>query len=323
MRYATCPGRAGLFFAAPLLFVFFLGGCATTVRPVQESSERLAALQEISASQDEGKLEALGYEELLVRADSFFAAGNDRLARLHYAMALKKAPSSSPALMGLGAVFQRNGDHARALGFFSQVVEKNPDHAPALAAMGIIHRQQGALDRAEEYMGRALALRPGDADILSEMGITFDRAGKEPLAEPLFRQVTVLRPGSGQAWNNLGFNLLLQKKHDQAVEALQQALMLAPRDKRVINNLALALALRGDEERAFSLLSGSVGKAGAWNNLGYIYMTNGQYDKAEQAFQQALEENTRYYVRARENLDRLKLLRETKQDRGKGQVTSD
>ena len=101
-------GSRPLFFAWAMLTFFVAGGCATTVRPVQESSERLAALQEISASQREGRLELMAYDELLAKADSFFAAGNDQLARLHYAMALKKMPESIPALMGLGAVFQKN-----------------------------------------------------------------------------------------------------------------------------------------------------------------------------------------------------------------------
>lgn len=311
MIHFTSSIRPGLRSLACGLLALLVAGCATTVRPVQESSERLAALQEIAAAQNKNKMEDLGYDELLARADAFLAAGNDKLARLHYALALKKMPASIPALMGLGAVFQKNGDHARALGFFTQVVERNPTHAPALAAVGIIHREQGNPDRAEEYLSRALAAQPGDAAILSELAITYDKAGKETMAEPLFRQVTILQPGSALAWHNLGFNALLQKKHDRAVEALQQALHLAPRDKRIINNLALALALRGDEERAFSLLVTSVGKAGAYNNLGYIFMTNGQFDKAEKAFQQAMDEDTRYYVRARENLDRLKLLRET------------
>lgn len=304
--------RSGLLLLACALLTILAAGCtATTVRPVQESSERLAALKEIAAAQDNDKLEDLGYDELIARADSYLASGNDQLARMHYALALKKMPASIPALMGLGAVFQKNGDQRRALGFYAQVAEKNPTHAPALAAIGIIHRGQGDLSQAEAYLGRALAAQPSDAVILSELAITYDKAGKEPLAEPLFRQVTILRPGSALAWNNLGFNALLQKKYDRAVEALQQAMSRAPRDKRIISNLALALALRGDEERAFSLLVNSVGKAGAHNNLGYIFMTSGQFDKAEKSLQQALEEDTRYYVRAKENLDRLKLLRES------------
>lgn len=311
MSCFPCPARFAVLPLVCLVLAFFAVGCTTTVRPVQESSERLAALQQISAAQEGGKLEDLGHDELIARGNGLFASGKDQLARLHYAMALKKAPGSIPALMGLGAVFQKNGEMGRAKVSFNQVVEKHPGHAPALAALGIIYREQGDLGRAEELLGRALAAQPGDAAILSELAITYDRAGKEAQAEPLFQQVTALRPNSALAWNNLGFNLLLQKKYDGAVQALQQAQQLAPRDKRIINNLALTLALRGDEDRAFSLLMNSVGKAGAWNNLGYIFMTNGQFDKAEKAFQQALEENTRYYVRARENLDQLRLLRDS------------
>jgi len=312
MTDSPSPARSGLLFICCALLTLLAVGCtATTVRPVQESSERLAALKEIAESQDNGKLEDLGYDELIARGDSFFASGNDQLARMHYALALKKMPASIPALMGLGAVFQKNSDQRRALGFYTQVVDNKPGHAPALAAIGLIHRGQGDLSQAEEYLGRALAAQPGDAAIISELAITYDKAGKEALAEPLFRQVTLLRPGSALAWNNLGFNALLQKKYDLAAEALQQAMSRAPRDKRIINNLALALALRGDEERAFSLLVTSVGKAGAHNNLGYIFMTNGQFDKAEKSFQRAMEEDTRYYVRAKENLDRLKMLRES------------
>lgn len=307
MSNAFRPARSGLFFVC-LLPLLFVSGCATTVRPVQESSERLAALQEVSESQSGRKLEDLGHDELIARGASFFSAGNDQMARLHFAMALKKMPTSVPALMGLGGVFQRIGDHGRAVAFYGQVVETQPGHAQALAAMGISHREQGNQGHAEEYLQRALASRPGDPALLAELAITFDRGDKEALAEPLHRQVAALQPRNATALNNLGFNLLLQKKEDLAVEALQQALLLAPRDKRIVNNLALALALRGDEERAFSLLSGSVGKAGAWNNLGYIYMSNGHYDKAEKAFVQAMEEHSRYYVRARENLDRVRLL---------------
>ncbi len=76
------------------------------------------------------------------------------------------------------------------------------------------------------------------------------------------------------------------------------------------NNLASAHLFRGNEQKALSLFEKTVGPAGSYNNLGFLYLTQGKYKKAEESFEKALELNPTFYVKARKNLDYLKELKE-------------
>ena len=86
-----------------------------------------------------------------------------------------------------------------------------------------------------------------------------------------------------------------------------------------MNNLATALIHLEMEEKALKLFEKSIGKAAAYNNLGYIYMTKGEFEKAEKAFQQALQLNPRLYLRAKDNLTYLQK-RKSLDDQGTGRV---
>ena len=85
---------------------------------------------------------------------------------------------------------------------------------------------------------------------------------------------------------------------------------IEPRNRMLQNNLATAYFLNGEETRAKEIFIKTLGEAAAWNNLGYLYMTQGKWEKSEQALKKAVDLNPQLYMRARENLARLADLRE-------------
>lgn len=254
-------------------------------------------------------LKDLPVESLIYKGNDYLETDNPQLARLHFSIALQKDPNSVPARVGLGQALYRLGDAKGAAEAFTKVLTGAPQSPDALLGLARIQRDQGDHAAAAEYLSQALGSRLDDPELLTELAITYDGMGQETRAEPLWRRVTELRPNQAASYNNLGFNYLLQGRYDEAISALERALSLEADNRRTRNNLGTAYALKGDEEASLRYFESAVGKAAAYNNLGYLYMTQGEWQRAEQSFKKALDLNPVFYQRAQENLDRLNRIR--------------
>ncbi|MFP3983499.1 MAG: tetratricopeptide repeat protein [Desulfurivibrionaceae bacterium] len=288
----------------PLSAFFLLSGCSTH----QQVSRQTQPIVESETWDREGKLSQLKYRELLKRGNYYLDQNNLELAKLHFTMAVKERPRSAPAYTGLAKTFSRNEQYENSEKAFDKALASDPLYKPALIASGRLHRDQGNYSEAIELLNRARKHYPENPEVLTELAIAYDMTGQEPKAEPLYKQVVDLNPEDAASHNNLGFNYFLQKKYQEAVDELQQALKLQPDNDRIRNNLATAYALNGNEERAYQLLVKTIGEAGAYNNIGYLYMIKGMWEKAEQTFKKALNANPVFYSRAQENLKRLQKL---------------
>lgn len=283
--------------------LMLLSGCASTnpavsITPVEPAQENQA--------KSELSLEKLSVDELLTQGNVNFQSGNIKIARLYYQKAFDKAPESAEALSGIGLTLFQAGDFEGASLAYGRAVEVNPDYLPALLGAGRTARNLGENTKALELFNHALMLGSADPETMTEMAITYDNTGQAVLAEELYLKVTQKLNNQPSAYNNLGFNYLLQHKYPQAISALSRAMDLDPGSERIKNNLAAAMILNGEEPRALNLFSNSVGKAAAYNNVGYIHMTNHQWDKAEHAFLKAIDTSPVYYERANRNLQKLR-----------------
>jgi len=284
-------------------------GCTATVKPVALGDTPLPSSEELSVSSSEkNRLKELPVDTLIQNGYEALAKGNQQMAQIHFLMAAEKDPASAAAFTGLGQTWQMSGNSTSARSAFNKALQLDPEHLPALLGLGRLNRDEGNFDAAFENLSKAMALQPENSVVLTELATTYDLSGKEKLAEPLYLKVVELKPSS-PAYNNLGFNYMLQGRYPEAVSALQKSLSLDAKNQRARNNLASAYALNGNEPEALELFESVVGKAPAYNNLGYIYMTQGEWDKAEQAFRKALDLNPRFYMRAQENLERLQRIR--------------
>lgn len=286
-----------------MCLVGVLCGCAAQQRAVTFNPK--ATLEHAKESL-EPKLEDMTYTELLARGDGYFAQGNLALAKLHFLQALTRKTPDPPLFVRLGNIFLKEGLQQKAQESFEEALRIEPDSIPALLGRARSARLAGNCPAAEPYLQHLQQLAPEHPEALTELAICYDSQGRFAEAENLYLQVAVLLPNQPAALNNLGFHFLLQGDFTRAAEVLKNARKLAGQNRMIKNNLAAAYILSGKEGSGLALFKNNLGKAEAFNNIGYIRMMRGELKQAEQAFLQALEFRPSYYVRAAKNLDYLR-----------------
>jgi tetratricopeptide (TPR) repeat protein len=95
----------------------------------------------------------------------------------------------------------------------------------------------------------------------------------------------------------------LSGDYELAAAAYGKALAIDPSISRVYNNLGLALSKMGRYKEAFEMFSRGKDEAGAYNNMGYLYLTEQKYGEAKQALEKAIELKPSFYAKAYENMD--------------------
>jgi Flp pilus assembly protein TadD len=309
--FIRCSNRFISITALSIVTACILGlcGCAKSqLSPIQADLPLSSGAQ---VSPDESRrMENLPVEEVLQRGKLALANGDYRLAAVYFSTALNKEPKSVAARLGLGQAALAAGDYRSARPLIDEVLRVEPDSVPALTARGRILSASGQLDGAIADFTHALEKAPNNTAVLTELAMCFDRIPERVIeAESLYRKVVELSPDSAAARNNLGFNFLLQARAEEAVTILSGALALDTKNPRILANLATAYLLKGDKGKALQLFRQTVGEAEAYNNIGYLYMTQSRWDEAEISFRKALELSPRYYARAGANLERLQELR--------------
>jgi len=311
------PGVPGIFskntsckllFFFLILSLFGLLGCTETVRKVQPASVDIPFAAP-NKSSGESSLAHKNPEELVTAGFAYLAAGNVELSQMHFVYALKRAPKLASAFTGLAAIDYRQGDYPTALAKYQKAEELQSNYLDAIIGQAQCYRQMGKLGDANNQVSRAMQIAPNDLRVINELAINYDLQGEEIIAARLYQEIAVKAPDQAAPFNNIGVNYLAQGKYAEAIVNLSKAYLLNENDARVSNNLAMAYALYGQEAQALKLFSRTVGEAAAWNNLGYLYSTQGHYEDAERALQKALELNPKFYNRAQENLDRLDQMR--------------
>ena len=302
MRYLSLQG----FFLLCALSSFVLtSGCAPKPRAVAFVPVAEKNLAEVDTDK---KLENLSLEALLSKGRIYLEQENLPLAELHLTKALNQASDNVELYQLLGELFMKKNQLDKAKTAFSEVYKLSPENPSALLGLGKVYRLEGDCVKADSYLQQARHLTPNNPGVLTEMAICYDTLEQSVKAEELYLRVAELQPVNPSSFNNLGFHYLIQGAYPQAIDAFLAGARLKHEDHLIKNNLAAAYILNGDETQGLSMFTNSIGQAGAYNNVGYIYMVKNRWQKAEAAFVKALELSPSYYVKAANNLDYLKSL---------------
>lgn len=286
--------------------VVFLASCAAT-GPESRSNRTVAGLD--NQTEENNQLANKTPTELVSYGRDYMNSGNLALARIHFIMAVSKQPEMAEAYVALGDLEFRSGNYPAAFEHFDRALSKDNGLLSAHLGQSRALRQQGLLDKAVESVNAALAIAPSDTSVTMELAAVYDQMGSSNLSDPLYLDIISREPNNAAAYNNLGLNQLVREEYQEAILSFVRALNLQPSNQQISNNLAAAHALNGDEFTAVNLFKETVGEAAAYNNIGYLYMTQGRFDKAEKALRTAISLNPRFYSRAQANLDRLQEMR--------------
>ena len=251
-------------------------------------------------------------------------------------------PGDAPALLAKAQMVQRLGKTDEALYYFVKSLEMDPNQPLALLAIGGIHRQRGNLDLAEVAYRLVLKSAPRNADALEGLGLCLLERHSDQEAGQLLSSAVAIDGRRWQSYNGLGLLADRSGNHGEAVRQYESALRINRREPQILTNLGYAkyqagdasgalvayeaaldldpkydsawlnkgllLAKQGQANAAIEAFRHVLSEADAYNDLGYIYMMQGDIDSAYLMFEKAIAVSPSYHAKANENLQKLKHL---------------
>jgi len=135
---------------------------------------------------------------------------------------------------------------------------------------------------------------------------TLDNAPKEKI----YSYVTQSYPNDYRGWNNLGAYYFANNQADKAQSSFNKALQLSARAAEPNMNMALYSLAEGNTSKAQELLGNASGANTINEALGLLYLKNGEYSKAADAFGETKTNNaalaqilTKNYSKAQNTLN--------------------
>lgn len=225
------------------------------------------------------------------------------------------------------ATFQRNKVWKTEETLWHDVVLKSPRNGRGLMNYGNTLMARGDYAGALDYYHRAQQFTPQYSVLLINLAIAEDATKENAAAEQHFKDALRLAPENPDSYSYYARYLLSHSRVEEARALLQGALELSPTDltardllartsRQPVNEsttqspefyLGLSLQLYREERYAESIAASRAALAlrsnyaEAWNNIGAAYNKLGRYDKAGDAFEEALRLKPDFQL-ARNNL---------------------
>lgn len=240
-----------------------------------------------------------GYEKW---GDYYMEQGNYGKAYMQYYKALKLKPEHTGIRDKIARIYLKKGMAEQASTEFRNILSYDPDNARAFEGLGRAYLKMDMLEEAEKNFRQAVKFDPELWQAYNFLGIIHERRGMYDRAIEDYKIAVSLQPKKASLFNNLGMAFYSIGEYEKAVNSFNLALKTEPSNARILNNLAMALCRLERYDEAVEVFERAGGRASAYNNIGYIYMVEGKSSEAVRAFEKAIESNSRFYVKAYENM---------------------
>ena len=173
----------------------------------------------------------------LMSAYEAYTEGKDSQAQKLYKQVLQRDVHNVDALLGMGAIAQRQGRAADANGWYGKVLEIEPRNNIAQAAL-IDNQPQGNAQNNESRIKSMLAKQPDDANLHAALGNLYAEQNQWPAAQQAYFDAYRLHASADNAFN-LAVSLDQMGKSKLALPYYQRALTLAQTGANGIDIAAL------------------------------------------------------------------------------------
>jgi len=144
---------------------------------------------------------------------------------------LAQDPDANDVRFRLGAAYERAGQRTEAVATFQDLLKRTPDSAMALNYLGYMWAEKGEnLVEAERLVQRALAIDPGNPAYLDSLGWVYFQMKQYPRAIDELQKAAKLMPSDGTVQEHLGDAFRAAGKLADARNAYQRALAAAKSD---------------------------------------------------------------------------------------------
>ncbi|MGR5485575.1 tetratricopeptide repeat protein [Vibrio alfacsensis] len=148
--------------------------------------------------------------------------------------------SPSHAYVGLGVIFDINGNHELAQQLLRKALDIKPYSENALVSLGYSYYMSEDFGKARHFTNAALRINGDNKKAINNLGLIAVADGQPRQALNIFAQHMT----QSEALNSVGYFLIIKEKPDEAIPFLQQAIDKSPSYYAKANeNLERALAM--------------------------------------------------------------------------------
>ncbi len=253
-------------------------------------------------------LEGAELENVLEAAETALAEESYDAARQKFGRVIVSHPENARARLGLAEVHLAIGRLDQSLSTFKSLEEEPSVRARALQGVGLGLLFKGNVEEAAGKLEQAVDEDPSLWRAWNALGRAYDLQNEWKRASESYAKALAAKPGSAIVLNNTGASLLMQKEYARAAEAFSKALQLQPDFEQAETNLRLALAWQGRYRQAVAGASRRE-LPSILNNVGYVAILRGDYERAEALLNQAMEASPSFNDKAWENIRYLETIK--------------
>jgi len=187
-------------------------------------------------------------------------------------------------------------------GVKGQSIQRDEAQARAHLSLGASHLRNGRLIQALKELLDAEKYDPQNADVQNHLGLAYKELHKYPLAVRHIKQALALRENFPQAHNSLGTVYHAMKMYPEALAEFNIALsdILYPTPQYTHFNIGQVYLDQGMYEQALDAFKKAVeiapGYSLAFNSIGRTYLAMNNLEEAVKVFKKAVEYSPNYAI---------------------------
>lgn len=234
-------------------------------------------------------------------------------AIINYEEAIKINPTYAHAYELLGSIHAEKRNIDESIKYYKKSIKLNPN-SKTYFNLGNIYKVLNQFNEAIENYENAIELNPTYIKAFSNLADTYHKKNELDQAILTYNRVIELNPTEAMFYIDLGNIYFDKNKLNQAIENYKKATKLVPLDIDYLMILAVTYFLNHEIENSLKTFQDAIlidsDNIDAHTNIGFIYIREEEYEKANEYIQKAwkLSEQKGYY--AAKNIAHLSLLKE-------------
>jgi tetratricopeptide (TPR) repeat protein len=203
-----------------------------------------------------------------------------------------RGPQLAAEYYNLGNGYYELGDYPKAIGYFRKALQLDAKNARVRFNLALALVKANQAEEARLLLEQLRGLDPENLGLLEALAFVYQIEGNTAEAESLYRHVLDRSPGSATARYNLAVLLEQLGRPEEALQQLETLLDNHSEDLEArfrAGSLQLALGRYSEAEESFlAYLQQHPDSVEAYLRLGDAYRLEESYDKALEAYQDAL-----------------------------------
>ena len=225
----------------------------TPAAPAEDLAALEARLKTLSL--EDTRTDTEKAQEYLQQANAHFAAGAHSVARLEYAIALKRDPSLQEAYRQLGRCHVEEGNFEAAEPALRRALELDPDDLAAHLAMTEVAAARNQPELALGHARAVLAREPGNVRGLLRLVQFYQAVGNRDAAHAVAEETLAAAPANADAMQKIAAMYLVFGEAEPAEALLKRTLDVKPDQIDALTSLAAILLQRDELEAGKALLA--------------------------------------------------------------------